>query len=351
MDVIQADAIRVRREDPDCAPPAALKISAIIPLYNGAPYIEEALRSVLAQTRPADEIIVVDDGSTDAGPELVRRMALAHRIVLLSKPNGGQSSARNFGIAHATGDLIALLDQDDAWYPNHLEELLKPFTTPQYPELGWAYSNLDEVDATGGMVRRFLLRVVPAGHPKRDLYACLSQDMFILPSATLISRKAFDAVGGFDEQLTGYEDDDLFLRIFRAGYDNVYIDQPLSRWRIYGASASFSPRMARSRMVFARKLLAAYPDDPAQGRPYSSTMIAPRFARILGGAHWRAVLARDDALAAQLMADLDFIVRRLPRIRRTAVGAVLPLLRRPGLARALYSTRPTLRVLARLGLI
>ena len=103
------------------------KITAVIPLYNGAPFIAEAIESILAQSLPADEIIVVDDGSTDDGAEIVKRFLDRGPIKLLAKENGGQSSARNLGIRQAEGELIALLDQDDIWYENHLEVLTKPF--------------------------------------------------------------------------------------------------------------------------------------------------------------------------------------------------------------------------------
>ena len=118
----QADADAGRR---------TLSISAIIPLYNGAAFIEQTLESALNQTLSADEIIVVDDGSTDDGPDIVRRMAQTHPIRLIEKPNGGQSLARNHGVAQATGDLIAFLDHDDLWYPNHLSILMEPFTRPR----------------------------------------------------------------------------------------------------------------------------------------------------------------------------------------------------------------------------
>ena len=81
-----------------------------------------------------------------------------------------------------------------------------------------------------------------------------------------MSRRAFDAVGGFDERLRGYEDDDLFLRMFSAGYDNVFLNRALSQWRVFSGSASFSARMAISRMLYFRKLLAEFPDEPDQGR-------------------------------------------------------------------------------------
>lgn len=212
-------------------------IAAIIPLYNGARWIEQSLRSVLGQTLQPHEIIVVDDGSTDdgRGAALVTSIAAeGHPIRLLRKPNGGQSSARNFGVRHSTCQLIAFLDQDDSWYANHLERLLR--SASRYrggPPLGFVYSNLDETDEHGGLVHRNRLHATPGRHPRDTIAEYLSFDMFILPSASLIVRKAFDRVGGFDERLCGCEDDDLFLRLFTAGYANVFIDEPLSQWRIY----------------------------------------------------------------------------------------------------------------------
>src|SRR5581483_3417077 len=120
-----------------------LNITTIIPLYNGARFIERALDSVLGQTMPPSEIIVVDDGSTDDGPVIVQRWTRQHPIRLLRRPNGGQSAARNFGVANSDGQHIAFLDQDDAWYPNHLEELVQPFRERRQRELGWVYSDLD----------------------------------------------------------------------------------------------------------------------------------------------------------------------------------------------------------------
>ena len=89
-----------------------LPIVAIIPLYNGSKFIEQAVRSVLAQTVQPTEFLVVDDGSTDNAPAIVERLAKENsRITLLKKPNGGQSSARNFGVANSKSSPIALLDQ------------------------------------------------------------------------------------------------------------------------------------------------------------------------------------------------------------------------------------------------
>src|SRR5216684_4064530 len=237
-----------------------LSIVAIIPLYNGARWIEQSIKSVLAQTLTPDEFIVVDDGSTDDGPQIVERLAQSHPITLLRKPNGGQSSARNFGVAHSKSALIALLD---------------------------------EIDESGGVVNKRVLHLLSGENPKRSLAGCLSRDMFILPSASLISRGAFEAVGGFDERLCGYEDDDLFLRLFRAGYDNIFIDEPLSKWRIYQTSTSYTSRMARSRIIYAIKLFEQFPNNRAQRRYWCRDCLAPRFLSPTLGDYVRALERRD----------------------------------------------------------
>lgn len=301
-------------------------IGVVIPLYNGAAYIEDALRSVLAQTLTPDDIVVVDDGSTDNGPAIVEAIAANHPVRLLRKQNGGQSSARNFGIRATSTTHIALLDQDDMWYPDHLEELIKPFLEEHRLELGWSYSNLDEVDDSGSMVARSFLNMLPGTHPKRDLFICLQQDMFVLPSASIISRKAFDSVGGFDEALSGYEDDDLFLRIFRQGYDNVYIDKALSKWRIHSSSSSYSPRMARSRMAYLHKLVAMFPNNPDRDRMYIRDMLAPRFLPPAMADYGKAVMTGDRSQVSGAIQNLRIIANHHRRHVRVLITMVAPVL-------------------------
>ncbi len=116
------------------------KISVVIPVYNGEKYIAKAIQSVVDQTLPPYEIIIVNDGSTDDSALILVDLAKKYPIQYYQKKNGGQSAARNYGVQVSHGDLIAFLDQDDIWYPHHLEELVKPFLENSYPELGWVYS-------------------------------------------------------------------------------------------------------------------------------------------------------------------------------------------------------------------
>ena len=131
--------------------------------------------------------------------------------------------------------------------------------------------------------------------------------MFILPTASMISRAAFEAVGGFDETLSGYEDDDLFLRMFRAGYDHVYIERALARWRVHSTSASYSKRMALSRMIFAKKLLRDHPDDVSNRRYFRRDLIRPRFLPQAIAEARKALRSGDQTMIDTCIADVELL--------------------------------------------
>ena len=315
-------------------------VVVVIPLYNGARFIADALRSVLFQTRQPDEIVVVDDGSTDESVSIATSIA-GHvpSFRLVAKPNGGQSSARNLGVDVSDSSLIALLHQDDIWHPRHIEKLAEPFEVDGSEGLGWAYSNDDEIDTNGRLVARAFLDVT--NHPKKDIYQCIREDMFILPGSSVISREVFDAVGGFDHNLIGYEDDDFFLRAFRAGFRSEFIDEPLTKWRIHTTSTSFTPRMSQSRLLFARKLIAEFPDIPERRIYLSRDLIAPRFVNgSLSIIYDCARLARPQHLKFAKIALYELIPYLRPR-RRYPLRLMLPFL----------TNYHTLRILFRTGLL
>jgi glycosyltransferase involved in cell wall biosynthesis len=259
---------------------AKTTVAAILPLYNGELWVEGAIKSVLNQSLLPDEFFVVDDGSTDGGVAIVRDLAKRHPLItILSQPNAGQSAARNFAIARAKSDYIALIDQDDLWYANHIEELVRAATKHRGLKLGWVYSDFDDIDIDGHMVSRNFIERMRTQNPKRELVAVLGEGFVIQPSATLITRAAILEVGGFDERLSGYEDDDLFLRIFLANYDNVFLKDPTSQWRIHASSSGGTDRMEESLRIYTQKLLDAFPNDRWRGLYFRSDLIAPRMIR------------------------------------------------------------------------
>jgi glycosyltransferase involved in cell wall biosynthesis len=320
-----------------------LSIVTIIPLYNGAPWIEGTIRSVFDQTVQPDEFIVVDDGSTDDGPAIVEKLAQQRPITLLRQSNRGQSAARNFGVARSKSALIALLDQDDRWYPNHLEVLRRAFADQDGMPLGWAYSDFDDVDSDGLMVNRMYVSTPLLENPKCHLDSILSQGVIIQPSATLISRAAFQDIGGFDERLCGYEDDDLFLRIFRAGYDNAYIPSSTSQWRIHSSSCGASDRHDASLRFYVNKLLAAYPDDLWRGHYYTRDALAPRFINIWMGMYVRASRYRNYAKMREYMNDALALVPHLDLKRKLFYSVVLSTLRIPLLGMTALALRNIIR--------
>ena len=114
-----------------------MKISVVIPAYNAEKHIARAIESVLSQTRPADEVIVVDDGSIDGTADVIR--SFGERVILIQQENAGASIARNAGIQAATGDWIAFLDGDDEWLPEKLK--LQSDHLQRHPDLRWTTGN------------------------------------------------------------------------------------------------------------------------------------------------------------------------------------------------------------------
>jgi len=252
-------------------------IAVIIPFYNGSKYIERAIISVFKQTVKASELIVVDDGSKKDEHEFISALASKYDFKLIHKENGGQGSARNRGVAESKSKYICFLDQDDFYLPTHNETLIDGITDD--PLLGFVYADLHEADGNGDIIRLAMVKD-HADHPKTDIFTMIKQDMFILPSASLILREAFDDVAGFDEQFTGYEDDDLFLRLVRKGYNNIFIDRPVTTWCINMESTSYSIKMSRSRFKYFKKLSNLFPDDAAKSRFFMRDLLIPRFGHL-----------------------------------------------------------------------
>jgi len=193
------------------------QVSVIIPTYNRAWIIEEAIHSVLAQDYTEFELIVVDDGSTDQTFDVLE--SYRNDIKVLSQKNKGVSAARNRGIAEASGKFIAFLDSDDLWLSQKLSVQIDFFN--QTPDA--LICQTEEVWIRNGF------RVNPKKRHKKpsgmifkpSLKLCL-----VSPSAVMIRRRLFDRVGGFDETLPACEDYDLWLRI-SCRFPIHLIDTPL----------------------------------------------------------------------------------------------------------------------------
>ena len=233
-------------------------IATIIPLFNGQTNIALTVASVLAQTLQPDELILVDDGSTDQTLEIALLAAegAAFTVRSITQKNARQSAARNAGAASTSCDFIAFLDQDDIWHPEHLERLVE--AACEEADVGWTYSDFNEIDCHGRMVMRDCHRFLSANQSRRSLHEILCQDVFALPSASLIRRTAFNACGGFDPRLCGYEDDDLFVRMFSAGWNSAYVATALVDYRRHDSSSSNGRSFWQSRATFYTKMYELY---------------------------------------------------------------------------------------------
>ena len=210
-----------------------LKVSAVIPAYNSEGTIARALRSVFAQTRPPDEIIVVDDGSTDQTRNIVSA-ALSDRIRLVASPSRmGAGGARNVGIAAAGGDVIAFLDSDDEWLPTKLELQLEMLTSDR--RLAFVACAARSISTEGNdLGDTYGLRRISTGSEAwKALLAC----NFVATPAVVAWRRHVVAAGGFDEALKIGEDQDLWIRLALAG-SLGYVPESLVRVHLRADSLS-----------------------------------------------------------------------------------------------------------------
>ncbi|MBI4965986.1 MAG: glycosyltransferase [Desulfomonile tiedjei] len=192
-------------------------VSVIIPTYNRRSVLERAICSVLSQTFKDFELIVVDDGSQDSTSELLSQFD--GKLKAVYQENHGVSSARNLGIRHAQGELLAFLDSDDEWLPDKLAR-----QTAQFDSAGpWFVCHTDEIWLRdGNQVPQKKYHFKQGGHFfERALERCLMS-----PSSVMISRTLLNKVGHFDEELTAAEDYDLWLRI-TAFHEVHFVPEPL----------------------------------------------------------------------------------------------------------------------------
>src|SRR4030042_546212 len=239
-------------------------ISIIMPVYNAcrinSNYLVEALESAINQTYKNYELIIVDDGSTDQSSKLCQDFIQSYqnmKIQYFYKENGGQSTARNFGAGKAKGCYLFSSGHDDIWKENKLETIL-PYLDEK---TDFIYTDFDSINEAGSTIlseiHRKYLSLYDRPHPKQNIEDILYQDVFVMPGLMTIKKETFFKIKGFDEELSGYEDDDLFLRIFETG--NIkYLPVSTLKWRIYENSYSFSNRMVKSRLNYWEKLIKNY---------------------------------------------------------------------------------------------
>lgn len=240
-------------------------VSVIIPAYNAADYVRATLDSVIAQTYRNLEILVVDDGSQDQTPEIVRQYAECdRRITLLQQENAGVAAARNLAIHKSTGAFIAPIDADDIWYSTKIEKQVRCMMASD-PSVGLVYTWSVDINADGKLTGR-------ASHfnlTGNVLTALIYCNFLGNASVPLIRRECFDKVGYYDPNLRaqgaqGCEDRDLYLRIAEHYHYQVVPEFLMGYRKAIGTMSCNYQAMAKSHLLVLQNLKKRRPDIPAQ---------------------------------------------------------------------------------------
>jgi glycosyltransferase involved in cell wall biosynthesis len=256
-----------------------LRVSVVIPTHNHGRFVEEAVESVLGQTHPPAETIVVDDGSTDDTAARLERFA--GRVEVIRQANAGVSAARNRGAAHATGELLAFLDADDAWVSTKLERQVARLQADE--GLGLVHCGVIEVDADGQKLRE---RLDGQEGWVADAMLRFGGEGVILGggSGAVLRRDAYLEVGGFDARLSTSADWDLYYRVAR-GHRVGFVPEPLVRYRCHSSNMHANIRAMERDMLRAFAKAFADPHAPERRllrRSYGNLHL------VLAGCYFRA---------------------------------------------------------------
>lgn len=273
------------------------KISVIIPTYNRAAYIADAIRSVQAQTYSDVEIIVADDGSTDQTAEVVA--GFGERVKYFSLPHRGQPAAtRNGGLHVAKGEFVAFLDSDDLYLPHKLALQLAAFE--RYPEVGVVYSNGHLFRDDPRQPTGYILDGLPT--PSGDVFPDLLRGNFLSTPIVLVRRACIEAVGVFDERpdFFAVEDYDLWLRI-AAQFPMVYIPGDVAAVRRHQQNISRDVAILRQRVLWVlAKTETLHPQLVSQhagachegyARNHGAVALAQLQQKQIGSGLWHGLLA------------------------------------------------------------
>lgn len=215
-------------------------VDIIIPSYNRADYLPEAIESALRQTYVKTRVTVVDDGSTDRTPEVLARYK--HQVQILRQPNTGSSAARNRGLQHTDGEYVAFLDSDDTWLPGKIERQVQVMANGGACAL--LATNGSYIDREGRPLGRPLHQIAAGTSVLRSIWlADLIMENQIATSTALVRRDALEKAGHFRDAYRVVQDYDLWLRI-ATRYEVKYLNEEWIQYRYHSSNISFGNRIA-----------------------------------------------------------------------------------------------------------
>jgi len=250
-----------------------IPVSVVLTAYNSAPFVAEAMESVLRQTFRDFEVIAVDDGSQDGTGEILDRH-VDPRLHVVHQDNGGPAASLNTGLRLARGRYIALLDGDDCWHPDKLRNHLAYLNANPDADLTFDWSNwIDSHSRETGLHS--------AWRRGRFSFRALLEDFVIGNTSSVVFRRsALDAAGMCDSQFRRYYDADLFLRIALLREGNVHaLPRPLTYYRRHGAQMSRDWTVMRQEWyALLEKFRSIAPSETAEASPRGSSNMTRYFA-------------------------------------------------------------------------
>jgi teichuronic acid biosynthesis glycosyltransferase TuaG len=236
-----------------CVAVIAPRVSVIIPAYNAAEYLPEALRSVEAQTTDDWEVVVCDDASSDDTADVAESFGDRVRVIR-SKENAGRAGACNKALAAARGELIAFLDADDYWLPEYLEEQIALYESSEAERPGVGVVSCDAlvVGPDRNVIGTFRERFPWPSRPTLSKLLAVNT----IHCMALMPRSIAEEVGGFSPQCLAVEDQDLWVKVLERGYHPINNPRALVAYRqVQGSVSSDSATMARNQQIVYRLAL------------------------------------------------------------------------------------------------
>ncbi len=309
------------------APPA---VSVVMPVHNAERYVESAVRSALASDGSTLEMVVVDDGSSDASLRTVAAIDDPRLSIIKLRPSGTPSRPRNIGIRYTRAPYVALLDADDLMKPDRLRRALAALEAS--PSAVLAFADYERIDAEGRTLEHSTLAGYPVftslqRHPLEGDWQLLPQaqfahgllyENFIGTSGVTLRRTALERVGLFDETLTYSEDRDLWFRLAHSG-DALYSAHVGHAYRVFPGSLSYRPggRQARNRITVLERERARW--GGGAERAQIDRLLAENYSA-LAYDHRRS--GRRLRSAATFLRAFGKVPQR--RFLRAALGSLLP---------------------------
>lgn len=260
-------------------------ISVLMPCHNAAPYVGEAVASVLAQTYPHVQLVIVDDGSTDGSSEILQQLATAHpeRIILVYQNRAGPWAARNHALARAHGQFIAFLDADDTWVPEALARLHAALDSAR-ADVAWG-----GWQTTGAGASTPSPHLPPAADAAAALDHAFEHGAWPL-NALLIHRPRLDALHGFSERLPTAMDFDLWLRLLAGAPVLASVGETLAHRRLYPRGDARIPQWQQvsDAVAVRREFARRHPEAVAHYPPaHLDALIYAPLLREAYRCHWR----------------------------------------------------------------